>query len=433
MEKFEYKSQSEVDKMDDAAANAYAVAKREHEAKVAKDNLDTALAAVKTEMQKDFADKSAAFEKTIIDLKKAQADNEAALIKQGEELAKKALSGGAYSVKAEELRTELKAIQEKSSTGDQTQKIIIKTFTGDDAMGVENFPNAAGSGSITGAVASITGYFAQLIPGIFKAPVPVSNIMDYCTVVPLAGEQLVTISETRTVNMSVTAEGVEKPVSKASWSAVTVTAQPVPSMFKTTSQMRKFFSVFVTSFYNTLLSFFNKVIPEKVITVINAAATAFTPVVAQEVYTAPNDFDAIVQMIASLVKLGYKPNVAKISIFAYSALKTLKSDEDGHYMLANNGSINLLDSTISFGDIKVKLDTDTSFGNDDVLVGDLSTVQIGLDNNIEYYEAYEGNDFKTNKKSHLLEKYVAINVPTAVRTGIIKDTLTNVKTLITAA
>lgn len=194
--------------------------------------------------------------------------------------------------------------------------------------------------------------------------------------------------------------------------------------------MRKFFAVFVTSFYNTLVMFIDKIIPERVISVINSSATAFTPVSGQAIYTAPNNFDAIVQMIASLVKLGYRPNVAKVSIFTYADLKTLKSSLDGHYMLTNNGSINILDSTISFGDIKVKLDTDVSFGNDDVLVGDLSSVHVGLDSNIEYYEAYEGNDFKTNKKSHLLEKYVAINIPTAVRTGIIKDTLTNVKTLI---
>lgn len=419
------KTQAEIAKMSDQEAEDYATAKTAHEAELNKKAIDEAVKAAKEEIEKGF--------KTQIDTATKANNDLGEIVKaQGEEL-KKRPTGGFTSVKAEELRDELKTIQEASTKGDQTQKITIKAFTGDDAMGVENFPNAAGNGNITGALASITQYFAQLIPGIFKAPVPVSNILDYCDVMPLAGEQLVTISETRTINMAVTAEGVEKPVSKASWSAISVTAKPIPSMFKTTSQMRKFFPVFVTSFYNTLVAFMDKVIPEKVITEINAAATAFTPVAAQEIYTAPNDFDAIVQMIASLVKLGYKPNVAKVSIFTYSALKTLKSAEDGHYMLANNGSINILDSTISFGNIVVKLDTDTSFGNDDVLVGDLMAVKVGLDSNIEYYEAYEGNDFKTNKKSHLIEKYVAINVPTAVRTGIIKDTLTNVKTLITAA
>lgn len=428
---FVKKSQAEIAKMTDAEAEVYATEKANHEAELQKEAIKTAVDTATKAVVTDFDAKLKTVSDELATATKANTDLEAIVKTQGEELAKKP-AGGFSSAKAEELKAELKAIQEGSVKGDQTQKIQIKAFTGDDAMGVENFPNAAGSGNITGALASVTAYFAQLIPGIFKAPVPTSNILDYCDVMPLAGEQLVTISETRTINMAVTAEGVEKPVSKASWSAVSVTAVPVPSMFKTTSQMRKFFPVFVTSFYNTLVMFINKVIPERVISVINSSATAFTPVTAQEIYTAPNDFDAIVQMIASLVKLGYTPNVAKISIFTYSALKTLKSAEDGHYMLANNGSINILDSTISFGNVKVKLDTDTSFGNDDVLVGDLTCVKVGLDSNIEYYEAYEGNDFKTNKKSHLIEKYVAVNVPTAVRTGIIKDTLTNVKALITA-
>jgi HK97 family phage major capsid protein len=430
---FKYKTDAELEAMSAAERDTYAAAKREHEQKEAQKSIDEAVKTAKGEIEKDFDVKLKTVSDKLEAAEKANTDLEAIVKTQGEELAKRPAAGGFSSAKTEELKAELKVIQEASTKGDQTQKISIKAFTGDDAMGVENFPNAAGSGNITGALASITQYFAQLIPGIFKAPVPTSNILDYCDVMPLAGEQLVTISETRTINMAVTAEGVEKPVSKASWSAVSVTAVPVPSMFKTTSQMRKFFPVFVTSFYNTLVAFINKIIPERVISVINSTATAFTPVAAQEIYTAPNDFDAIVQMIASLVKLGYRPNVAKVSIFTYAALKTLKSAEDGQYMLANNGSINILDSTISFGDIKVKLDTDTSFGNDDVLVGDLTCVKVGLDSNIEYYEAYEGNDFKTNKKSHLIEKYVAVNVPTAVRTGIIKDTLTNVKTLITVA
>ena len=79
----------------------------------------------------------------------------------------------------------------------------------------------------------------------------------------------------------------------------------------------------------------------------------------------------------------------------------------------------------------VKLDTDTSFADDDVLVADLTAVKIGLDNDVAYYEAYVDNDFKTNKKSHLVEKYLAVNVPTALRSGVMKDLLINVKTLIT--
>jgi hypothetical protein len=362
---------------------------------------------------------------------KANKDLEEIVKKQGEELAKKPV-GGLLGAKAAELKAELKALHEGTNKGMQGEKIQIKSFTGDDAMGVENYPNVAGNGNITGAVASITQYFAQLIPGIFKKPIPTSNILDYCDVLPLNGEQLVTISETRTINMAVTAEGVEKPVSKASWSASSETAKPVPTLFKTTSQMRKFFPTFVTSFYNTLVAMINKTIPEVVISKINSVGTGFSPVTAQAHYADPNEYDVLIECIASLLKLGYVPNVIRLSIFKYSAMKTLRGVTNDAYLLQNYGSINIVDGAINFGTHKIILEPDPSFGDDDFVVGDLMSVKVGMDGNIEYVEAYEGNDLKTNKKSHLLEKYVAVNVPTAIRTGIIKDTFTNSITLLTA-
>lgn len=371
-----------------------------------------------------FAGKIEAAEKANEDLKEI-------VKKQGEELAKKP-ANGLLGAKAAELKVELKSLHEGTNKGMQGEKIQIKSFTGDDAMGVENYPNAAGSGTVTGAVASITQYFAQLIPGIFKKPIPTSNILDYCDVLPLNGEQLVTISETRTINMSITAEGVEKPVSKASWSASSETAKPVPTLFKTTSQMRKFFPTFVTSFYNTLVAMINKTIPEVVISKINSVGTAFSPVTAQAHYADPNEYDVLIECIASLLKLGYVPNVIRLSIFKYSAMKTLRGVTNDAYLLQNYGSINIVDGSINFGTHKIILEPDPSFGDDDFVVGDLMSVKVGMDGNIEYVEAYEGNDLKTNKKSHLLEKYVAVNVPTAIRTGIIKDTFTNSITLLTA-
>ncbi len=407
------------------------------QAKLHGEFLDAMAEGMENKTSKSFVDKAIEtvtelFTRKIEAAEKANKELEEIVKKQGEELAKKPTQSNFIGAKAAELQAELKAIHEGTNKGMQGEKIQIKSFTGDDAMGVENFPNAAANGTITGAVSSITQYFAQLIPGIFKKPIPTSNILDYCDVLPLNGEQLVTISETRTINMSVTSEGVEKPVSKASWSASSETAKPVPTLFKTTSQMRKFFPTFVTSFYNTLVAMINKTIPEVVIAKINSVGTGFSPATAQAHYAAPNEYDVLIEAIASLLKLGYVPNVIRLSIFKYSAMKTLRGTTNDAYLLQNYGSINIVDGSINFGTHKIILEPDPSFADDDFVVGDLMSVKVGLDGSIEYVEAYEGNDLKTNKKSHLLEKYVAVNVPTALRTGIIKDTFTNSITLLTA-
>ena len=114
---------------------------------------------------------------------KANKDLEAIVEKQGVEIKKRQASpAGIDTEKVESLKAQLKEIHEGTNKGMQGEKIEIKAFTGDDAMGVENFPNVAGNGNVTGALAGITQYFSQLVPGIFKKPDPTSNILDYCDV-----------------------------------------------------------------------------------------------------------------------------------------------------------------------------------------------------------------------------------------------------------
>lgn len=408
---FVEKSTTELAAMTPEQMDAYKADKKAHEEKEVQKRIDEAADKAKAE----------AFKKV--------EELETIVKAQGEKLAG-GMSFGNASQSAEAIKAELKDLQEKTTKGLVGERIAIKSFTGDDAIAVNDFPSET-TGTIAGAIGTIANYFAQVLPGIFKKPIPKSNILDYCDMLPLNANRLVTISENRTVNMAITAEGVEKPVSDTVWEDVNEVANPVASIWKTTTQMRQFFPQFVQSFYNTLVAFMDKIIPEQVISEIKSKGTAFTPIASQVVYDAPNDFDAIVQMIASLVNLGYVPNVAKVSNFTYSALKTLKAT-DGHYMLANNGSINLLTNEIQFGEVAVKFDTDPSLGADDVIVGDLMAVKVALDSNVAYVEAYEGGDFATNKKSHLLEKFVAVNIPMALRSGVLVDTLSNVKTLITA-
>ncbi|WP_027381866.1 hypothetical protein [Epilithonimonas caeni] len=326
---------------------------------------------------------------------------------------------------AKSLKEELEAIHKSSNEGTLNGKVTIKA----DAIGV----NANAGAGIAGAITTIGNYFAQLIPGIAKKPVPKSNILDEIDMLPLNADRLVSISETETVNIAVTAEGAVKPESTVIWAAIDEPAEAVATTWKTTTKMRRFFAMFVTSFLKTLQSYFDKKLPQLVIAKIKANATAFTPVPAQAVHTAPNNFDAIIAVISSLVKLGYAPNSARMSVYAWENMQTLKAS-DGHYMLENKGSINLLNNTINFGDdVSVRIRTDVELGNDDLIVGDFKTsVKAGIDTATDYTEFYSGTDGNKNLLSHRLEKFFACIVPVATRTGIVSDTFTNIKAGITA-
>jgi hypothetical protein len=247
---------------------------------------------------------------------------------------------------------------------------------------------------------------------------------------------LVTISETETISIAVTPECTVKPVSSTVFVSSVITATPLATLWKTSDQIRMFFQLFVQTFYNTIVSYFDQKIPAKVIAEVNSLGTAFTPD-ASQVYDAgvtPTNYDVIIQVIAQLVNLGYTPNCVRMSNYAYSALKTLRATSgDGQYMLQNGGSINLLTSTVSFGSLSIPIETDPSLAVDAFQIGDFTVVKVGLGSEMFYVETLTEADMTNNTKSHRLEKYVAVNIPNALRTGITKDTFANVRALLTHA
>lgn len=386
---------------------------------------------LKTEMQNEVAVIKLHSDSEIAKIQKANEDLEAIVVEQGLQIeaAKKdpSIQG---SKKAEELNVELKELFKDGDVQTLKAKVRLKAFTADDAISVGSFSNVAGNGTIAGAMSSIRNFFVQLIPGVFAKPIAKSNILDYVDILPMSGDRLVSISETETINISVTAEGVVKPVSKMATSPLTTDAKVASTLWKTTIQMVKFYPLYVQFFFDRLVSLFEKEIPRLVLLEIQANSTAFTPVPAQIFLTNPNNYDALVASIASQVKLGFQPNVYFVSPFAFENMKGLKAT-DGHYLLANNGSINLLESTINFGTISVKIEMDLELGDDQFIGGDFKCAKVAIDQNLDYVEAHVGEDFEKNMKSHRLEKFYAVNVPLGTKAGITSDTFTNVKALIT--
>lgn len=423
---FIYKTDAELEAMSAGERDTYAAAKRAHEEAKNQEAIDEAVKTAKENLEKDFDTKlktaNEAATKSISEL-------ELVVKTQGEVLAaQKNGSNSNISEKAKEVETSLKAIFDNEQNSQSTKK----SFNVDNTIAVNDFTGNDGTTTFAGAIGAIGNYFAQLIPGIFKRPVAKSNVLDYVDVLPLNADRLVTISESRTVSIAVTNECQIKPISKANWAAISEPAEIIATLWKTSTQMRRFYPMFVNSFLNTLQSFFEKEIPKKVLTKILANTTPFTPVPAQATYSNPNNYDAIIAVIAQLIKLGYVPNVVIMSVYAWENLKTLKAT-DGHYMLANNGSINLLTQSIDFGQVSVKIETDLEIGNDSFIVGDLkSSVKVAIDSQLEYIEWIAENDGERNLKSHRLEKFVASAIPEGTRTGVVSDTFTNVRALITA-
>ena len=138
-------------------------------------------------------------------------------------------------------------------------------------------------------------------------------------------------------------------------------------------------------------------------------------------------------------KIGYVPNGVSLSPVAYAKLITNKSAEDGHYTLQNGMSIAIVGSNIKLGNYDILVTEDPKLGDDEFTVGDLSLVKAAIDGQILYLETDGRIDGETvvktglaaNVRTHELGKFFATVMADGAKSGIVFDTFTNVKTLIT--
>ena len=111
--------------------------------------------------------------------------------------------------------------------------------------------------------------------------------------------------------------------------------------------------------------------------------------------------------------------------------------------MSNGQSVAILENSLDWGGVNIPIIKDADLDVDEFIIGDLmQAVKAGVDSQLMYFEtdgrtdAHAGNSItgvSRNIRTHVLEKFFAVSVPTANQAGVVRDTFTNVKTLITAA
>lgn len=367
---------------------------------------------------------------------------------QGKELAKmKTNKSAAPGVSFEEAFKEKYDAASKSQgedvivpTGEQIS-MECKAIVSTDIMPVNTVSSGTfpASGAVGVVNATIRTLYAKVI-GYFGVREVTSNIMDRVTVEPLDAATLIAVNETYTGNAEITPECTLKPIVRMSWDTQTVEADPVAAMWFTTTKLRRFFARLVNNAERKFAELINLRIPDRVNAYISANATAFTPNAALVVPSGstPNEYDAITAVVASLEAINYRPNEIRLHPFMWWKMKTRKT-EDGVYTLSNGQSISLVDNGIDWGGVMIPVERDATLGVDEFIVGDMSQVIVGLDSTLLYYETDGRTDaaadpvtgLQKNIRTHVLEKFLAIILPTGRRPAIVKDTFANVITLIT--
>lgn len=444
---FKYKTQEELQKMSVAELETYHTEMKAHEAKVRKEEIENAT--------KDLAEKAETAGKEAAKVAAEDAVNKA--IKElPENISKEVFEkfktetdeqiknlGKVAGNKEENIPEVAKEFNEQykekmenadEKTGLMSGKVSIKAWASTDTMTVNDVPSgtypAAGT---VGIMTGVMGFFARLIPTFFRKPRPFSKILNYVTVEPTEGElQAIIISEDYVGEAAVTKECALKPIVKVSFEPKTINYDYVAVFWKTSRLLLRLFAKMGYNMQKRFNELLLEALPKAVLAAVRAGGVPFTADPAFKVEE-PNNFDAIVAVISGLITKGFIPNAVMISPTAYGLMITSKGT-DGHYNLSNGGSIQILGSTLKYGEYDIEIVQDPTLAAGELIVGDLTLVHVFVDANVEYHQGYNDNDdMRRNIVSNVLENLVAIGIPAGAEVGIVKDTFANVKTLITAA
>jgi len=307
-----------------------------------------------------------------------------------------------------------------------------------DTVNAATFPTAGSTGVVSTALRSLYGK----IIGFFGPRIPQSQVMDLVDIQPIENSILIAINDTTIGTAAITPECTLKPVVKMTFATQEASANPVAVQWHTTTKLRRFFPMLAMRMEQKFAELINKQIPEVVLTAIRAGATAFTPVTQLAINDNPNNYDAIGAVIATLENLDYIPTAIMLNPIAWRNMKQEKNAE-GIYTLSNGQSIALVENGLDWGGNVIRYVKDPKLGIDEFIIGDLNaSVKVGVDTELMYFETDGRTDAQAttaitglslNIRTHVLEKFIAVIVPTGSRTGLIRDTFANVKTLITAA
>lgn len=435
---FVKKTQAEINAMSDSEAEDYATQKAGHEAAENKAAIDKAvtdgISAFKMEIDKTLSEK----EKEVSDLKET-------VEAQGTKIVE--LSTTKSETKKENLEEYFKekydeAVEKDNFTVSKQIKIDASKVTiSTDVMSVNtinstDFPAAGSTGVVGAGVQTLMG---QLL-GYYGYRKPHSRILDLVDVVPLDSANLIVINETVTGDAAITTECKLKPIVKIAYATQEKSADPVAVEWATTTKLRRFFPNLVNRMLKKIAELVNDKLPNVVLDAVKAGASAFTPNAALAINANPNNYDAIGAVIASLETLGYTPNAIIMHPIAWRNMKQDKT-ADGIYTLSNGESIQLVANGLDWGGTVIPYVKDATIGIDEFVIGDLmETVKVGVDSELLYFETDGRTDavatnaasgLSRNIRTHVLEKFFAVIIPTATQNGLIKDTFTNVKTLIT--
>ena len=340
-------------------------------------------------------------------------------------------------------------IGEKGATRTQTSvEIVIK----DDASDTHTVGDVAPDVYPAGSTANVTGEFlllnaGQRLEGLWGAPIPTNNILNYIPVGTLAGRILYgnVIGNTEGDAEFVPECGI-KPIVKTDLATKKVEAGKVAIRIRLSEEYLTYIWAVVD---NELIPRYQQQLMDKLAKAVLEGlpefkgilenASAYTPIPSHQIFTAPNNLDALAVAVNQLEVMEWTPAIIVVNPSDRISLTNIKGN-DNHYSVFNNGSIQLVrdlsgNSVVSYvGARPIPILFSNAVAPDHVLIASLEAFQVSIGDELimRMSNSDKDGDFSRNIWTILLERFMADFAPEETGSGILYDTFANIKTAITA-
>lgn len=426
---FKYKSQEELSKMDDAAVDAYMVAKKTHE-----DGLTEK--AINDAVEKGVADGLTKAEATA----KAEADRVQIAMKAiTDDLSQQILEMKEAKDMAPVKEGRFGAVVKffKKNVDENKDADVNKGYAAHTAI------KAAALMTTADVIPNVAGGFSPLVGNyiddeIGHLPVPDMIFMPLITVKTAPGTDAIWYSDriNEQGDAAFLAEGGLKPLISAQWQSVKKAIFEVAERWKQTKRLILHAPSVITDFAEHANNLIEQKIDDAILEGDNgtnplvfdglqAVGGAFiVPAGLAGYYTYANIWDVVMAMAVQIRLAYFKGPITAVLNTVWMAKMAGIKDQEGRYVIPPF----VTPDGKRIGEVTVVFSTKIDAG--DIIVGDLKKFNLVMSEDVMYDEGYENDDFSKNLVSKKLEAFLGSYFKASDAGSILYDQIATVLTAI---
>lgn len=425
---FKYKTQAELAKMDEAAVDAYMVAKKEHEDDLNQKAIDKAVKEAKEDAKteaKKLVDEAVAAQKKVTD---------DALEQIGK------LKEQVVTEKGHKEGTIVKFFKENIAEA--------KAIDGDNlgAIGERNYSKrttikAAALMTTANVLPNVDGGFSPLFGNyidyeIGHLPLPNMIFMDLVTVRSAPGTENIYFSDRVNIqgDAAFIAEGTLKPLVSASWQTTSKKTKEVALYWKQSKRLMAHAPSVIADFAERANEFMEQKVDDEILLGVDSDTdfdglqsngTAFiVPADLAAYYTFASIYDVIMACASQIRIANFKGDITATLNTVWQAKMQGVKDALGNYIIPPF----VTKDGLNVGEVAVKFSN--KIDKADIIVGVLKNYNLVVAENISYDEGYENQDFSMNLVSKKLEAFMGSYVKLSNAGSIIYDQIATIFTAI---